>query len=318
MKKTSVYKDALKNSALGPVRFGKSMVTEPVDTVKNVGRGIGNFFSDVGYSIASDDPNQENVAKTAVGFATAKRALAYEMGVSPYTDFKVLEDELNEVAWTSVGGGLTVTVGLKAVQGSRTATVLSATKTANGMRQLVRDNSPRELQNINADKLEAMGIKEELAEALLDNFNYDPEAETRLIGALDSMSGVVGRERFVQRAVLADTRANARLARDWVELFAAYHAEVAPVKRIVVVQTLPLLVLDGSVVLGLFPTDYVINAGGLAVDRSREVIDELKELGLAPGPLWVTGRIDPAAESAMAGLGWTEVKSNVEDVLYTE
>jgi hypothetical protein len=197
-------------------------------------------------------------------------------------------------------------------------TVLSATKMANGMRQLVRDHSLRELQNINADKLEAMGIKDELAEALLDNFNYDPEAETRLVGALDSMSGVAGRDVFVQRAVLADTRANARMIRDWAELFAAYHSEVAPVKRIVVVETAPLLVVDDSVALGLFPTDYVINAGGFVVDRSREVIDGLKALGLTPGSLWVTGPIDPSAESAMTGLGWTEVKANVESVLYTE
>ena len=66
MKKTSVYKDAVKQSAKGPLRTAKGMLTAPVDTVSRVGRGIGSFFSDIGSSIVSDDPHQENVGKTAL------------------------------------------------------------------------------------------------------------------------------------------------------------------------------------------------------------------------------------------------------------
>ena len=101
-----------------------------------------------------------------------------------------------------------------------------ATKTANSMRKLVRDNSPRKLQKLDFDKLTAMGVKEQLTEALLDNFNYDPEAETRLVGALESMQNFAGRDAFIKRAVLVDNKVAASQMRDWAELFAAYHSEV--------------------------------------------------------------------------------------------
>ena len=314
MKKTSVYGDALKNSAKAPLQFGKDLVTSPVSTLGKVGRGIGSFFSDVGYSIVSDDPNQENVAKTALGFATAKRMFAYELGVNPYTTFKPLEDELNEVAWTAVGGGLTASVGFRAVGGTP-GTVLTASKTANGMKKLVRDHSPRKLQNINFEKLEAMDIGEDLAEALLNNFNYDPEAETRLVGALASMEGVSGRETFVKRAVLADTVANARLVRDWAELFAAYHSEIQAVAAVIVAQSAPILIVGENTAFGLFPADYVTPAPGFMA-RLSALAQDLKASGYVLGDLWTTGVLDPDMEAPLLGLGWRKARGGVEDVLF--
>jgi len=316
MKKTTVYKNAVKGAAGGPVRFAENLVKSPKSTVKKVARGVGSFFADVGYSLTSEDPSQENVAKTAVGFANAKRAFAYELGVNPYTSFQALEDELNDVAWAAVGGGLTVSVGFKAVGGTP-GTLLSVTKTADGMRKLVRDRSPRQLQNINLDKLESMGVEEELAETLLDNYNYDPEAETRLVGALHSMDGVEHRELFVQRAVLANTPANARLMRDWAELFAAYHTEISPANGIAIIDTAPLLILDNSVTMALLPADYAYLGPG-AADRLRAAVKKIVSSGFTPGPFWVAGPIDSKAKETIEQMGWTEVRSRVETLLYGE
>ena len=173
MKTSEVYTDALKNSASGPVDTAKNLVKEPGKTLANIGRGLGGFFADVGYSIVSDDPSQENAAKTALGFAAIKRELAFKLGVNPYSSSQALQDELSSVAWTSVGGGLTITAAFKAVGGAA-GTTLSVGKTADGMRALVRDNSPRKLEQINFDMLESMGVSETLAEALLENYSYDP------------------------------------------------------------------------------------------------------------------------------------------------
>jgi hypothetical protein len=308
MKGTKVYGDALKASAMAPVETVKNLASSPVDTVVNIGRGLGGFLSDVGYSMVSDDPNQESVAKTAGGFAVAKRQFAYGLGVSPYSSFQPLQDELSEVSWVSIGGGLTASLGFGAIDGGA-GTLIKSAGTADSMRSLTRDNSPRELQNINHDKLLAMGIKESLADAMLDNYNYDPENETRLIGALASMDGVSGRELFIQRAALQDQAYNARLMREWAELFAAYNKNVGNVKAIVVAQTAPYLLLNDGTVLGLFPADYVTIDPTFEA-RNQAHVDALRSQGFKPGEAWVTGKVDPAVEPLMIKIGWKKMSGD--------
>jgi hypothetical protein len=313
MKGTEVYGKALKSSAMGPMQTAKNLATEPGTTLRDIGRGLGGFLSDVGYAVVSDDPNQDNVAKTAVGFAAAKRQFAYGLGVSSYSGFQPLQDELSDVSWTSVGGGMTVTVAFSTLGGTGGA-VVQYSGTAESMRALVRDNSPRKLQGINHDKLIGMGVKEDLAEALLNNFNYDPENATRLVGALASMEGVAGRELFIKVAVLQDQPYNARLMREWAELFAAYHANVQPVKGIVIAQTAPLLVLKDGQVMSIFPADYV------AMDptfekRYRSLVKELRAQGLEPGEAWTTGKVDPALVPLLQDIGWKKVRGDANSLL---
>lgn len=175
---------------------GMCLATEPVNTIKGAAMGLGGLLSDIGYSLVSDDPSQGNVAKTMVGFGAAKRQLASQLGVNPYSDYQPLQDQLSEVAWTSVGGGLTVSVAFSAVTGVPGRAV-RITSTANTGRELVRDNSPRKLGNMNHESHVSMGVEEKLAEVFLSNYNYDPESETRVVTALSSMKGVQGRTDYV-------------------------------------------------------------------------------------------------------------------------
>jgi hypothetical protein len=315
MKGTEVYGAALKGSAKAPIETVKNLASAPIDTMADIGRGLGGFLSDVGYSIVSDDPNQDNVAKTAVGFATAKRQFAYALGVSPYSTFQPLQDELSEVSWTSVSGGLTVSMGFSAI-GGPVGTLASATGTAESMRTLVRDNSPRKLENINQDKLLGMGVKESLADAMLDNFNYDPENETRLIGALASMDGVAGRELFIERAALQDQPYNARLMREWAELFAAYDENIGNVKAIVMAQTAPHLLLNDGSVLGIFPVDYITMDPTFEA-RNQESVNALRAQGFEPGEVWITGKVDPALEPVLVKIGWKKVSGDAASLVGT-
>jgi hypothetical protein len=316
MKKTDVYTDALKKAGMAPVNLGKGLVTKPVDTVGRVGRGIGGFFADVGYSIAGDDPDQENAAKTALGWGASKRAFAYELGVNPYSENQRLQDELGEVAWTAVGGNFTVSAGFRSVGGA-TTTVLSMSKVAQGMRKLTRDHSPRELQNINDQKLTRMGVTASLREAFLSNQDFDLETETRLVGALESMGKTGGRERFVQRAALTETSADARMMRDWAELMAAYDDVVSPVAEIVMAGSAPHVVLANGVAHSVYPADFVlITAGGR--ERQQAVIAELRRKGLSLGEVWVSGRANPEARDTLVALGWQALKTDVERVLFVQ
>lgn len=316
MKKTDVYLKALKGSSGGPLKTVKGLATEPVNTVKGAAMGLGGLLSDIGYSLVSDDPSQENVAKTMVGFGTAKRQLAFQLGVNPYSDYQPLQDQLSEVAWTSVGGGLTISVAFSAVTGVPGRAV-RITSTANTGRELVRDNSPRKLGNLNHESLVSMGVEENLAEVFLSNYNYDPESETRVVTALSSMKGVQGRADLVARASTVSSTYEASQMRDWVELLAAFHAKVAPAKQIIIVSTAPFLVAENRSVIGVFPTDYVVDTPGFE-GRMVAVGDEINSRGYKAGVFYATGKIDPPMIELLLEKGWSSVHEHVEKELRTE
>jgi hypothetical protein len=144
LEQTDEFGNALKKGVKAPLNTVKSIVTEPVDTVKAIGSGISNWVSDIGDSIVSDDPNQAGVFSTAIGYAAAKRAFAYEYGINPYTDFQPVQDKLAEIARANVVGGLTPKIAFGLIK-KPVGTVLSVTATADSMKKMARDKSPEEL-----------------------------------------------------------------------------------------------------------------------------------------------------------------------------
>jgi hypothetical protein len=316
MKKTDVYTDALKKSAGGPLDTAKALVDDPVGTVSDTAKGLGSFFADVGYSIVSGDPSQENVAKTALGFGAAKRKLAHQLGVNPYSSFEPLQDHMSEIAWTMVGGGLTVTAAFSQI-GNTAGQVVRITAGSNKARMLVRDKSPRELRNHNIEALEAMGMNEDLAEAVLDNHNFDPEAITRIVVALQDLKGVDGRGDLVGRIALVATPSQATKARDWTELLASYHATVAPARSLIIVSTAPFLVDASGKVHAVFPTDYITTDPAIEAGIST-VSKAVAAMKLKLGPFYATGKIDPKMKGMLREAGWTEVHDRAEKILRTE
>jgi hypothetical protein len=316
MKKTDVYTDAVKKSAGGPLDTGKALVDDPVGTVSDTAKGLGGFLADVGYSIVSDDPSQENVAKTATGFSAAKRKLAHQLGVNPYSSFEPLQDHMSEIAWTMVGGGLTVTAAFSMINNTA-GLVVRVTAGSNKARTLVRDNSPRKLKNHNIEALEAMGVSEDLAEAVLDNHNFDPEAITRIVVALQELAGVDGRGDLVGRIALVATPSQATKARDWMELLASYHATVAPAKSLIIVSTAPFLVDAKGKVHGVFPTDYITTDPSIEAGIGN-VSKKVAAMKLKLGPFYATGKIDPKMKGMLRDAGWAEVHDHAENLLRKE
>jgi hypothetical protein len=233
--------------------------------------------------------------------------------VNPYSSFEPLQDHMSEIAWTMVGGGLTVTAAFSQI--SNTAgQVVRITAGSNKARMLVRDKSPRELRNHNIEALEAMGMNEDLAEAVLDNHNFDPEAITRIVVALQDLKGVDGRGDLVGRIALVATPSQATKARDWTELLASYHATVTPARSLIMVSTAPFLVDAKGTVHGVFPTDYITTEP--AIETGISTVSKVvagKKLKL--GPFYATGKIDPKMKEMLRDAGWAEVHDHAEKIL---
>jgi len=313
LKKTQVFKDALKETAKGPLRTAKGLVTAPVKTVTGTVTGIGRWFSDVGRAVVSSDPHQEGAVKTAIGYAAAKRKFAYEFGVDPYSSFKPLEEELNDIAWTATGGGLTVKVAFAAIKDTP-GTVVQTTGTAAGMKKLVRDKSPAELDKINKKKLKAMGVSDNLLEKFLKNPHYNPQEKTFLVGALDSMKGVRGHDVFIRQASLAKEESVARFMRLRAEMMANYKANVSPVSRIVDLNGVAVLQKKDGKIIGMFPLDYVAWTSVLMKKESVTSASIKRLYGNIDKELWITGKFGPVARNELQSRGW-KVEDDVGDKL---
>ncbi len=314
MERKNVFGEALVEGAKAPVKGAAALVTSPVDTTKGIVKGTGRFLSNVGRSFVSDDPEQGNPLSVAVGYDTAKRNFAYEFGIDPYSDYEPAMDRLGEIARAAVAGGLVPRAAMAAID-SDVVMVMRISGTANTMRKLVRDNSHGELRKINKEKLEKMGIGSPLVEAFLDNYEFDPQAKTLLVGELDSMTGVKGREVFLGKANLAANRSVALYNRLLAQMMAGYHAKIGPAERIQMASgILYLKGKDGRLVL-LAPVDYVF-----WTKKLEDKVHALeKDLGNIPGAkgkeLVISGRMDEGARAQFEKRGWKE-QENAENKLF--
>ena len=297
-------------AVVAPVKGAAAMVTAPVETTKGIVKGTGRFFSNVGRSLTSSDPHQENVVGAALGYDATKRAYAFEFGIDPYTSYKPLANRLGTIAKSSVAGGLTVAVGMEVAVGtdSTFGMILFISSTAEGMRQLAADNPPGALQKINRKKLEGMGIKEDLIKAYLSNYAYNPQEMTMLVGELETMKGVKDLDTFVSIATLASDESVALYYRLTAQLMAGYHNHVAPAVRIVNLSGEPALqTKDGKVVLSA-EVDYVFWTKEIGDVLNGVEIDVAKLSDVSGKEVWISGKMDDTARKVWESKGWKIVQ----------
>lgn len=306
MKGTEVFKDSFVKGVKGTGEGLLELVKSPVETSKQIYEGTGQFFSNIGEAFVSDDPDQDNAFKVAVGYDVAKRQFAYEFGINPYTDYAPAAERLGEIAQVATAGGITPKAALTAVGGG-VAMAANVSGTMRGMQLLVRDNPPAKLREINRAKLLALGVSETLADAYLNNYNYDPYEETLLVGELEVLK-VKGVDTFLRRANMAKQKSTALYYRVIAQMLAAYHNQVdAAVALEETAGILNLVRQDGTRVI-LAPLDYVFWTTELEarVDAYEKALAKGGSAGSRE--LWVTGRFDTAAREAFAARGWKIVE----------
>ena len=258
VERSEVFKEAFKNSLKAPLELAEGLVTDPVDTVGQVGEGIGTFFSSVGHSLFGGASEEEGSAiGTAVGYDVIKRHFAFQFGVDPYTHNEFVQERLKELSRTAFLGGLPTKVAFAAIPGTVT-TVLRATSFSEGMRKLLRDKSPAELKEINAEKLKEMQVEDSVAELFLEHPHYSPSKKTYLVDALKQMKGVGGRGEFIRQAALAPDEPMAFFMQQQAQAMAAYHLNVAPVAVVIGFHNRAFMQRSDGTLVGVFPVDHIV------------------------------------------------------------
>ncbi|MDX2419896.1 MAG: hypothetical protein QNL45_02325 [Nitrospirota bacterium] len=293
-----------------PVRGAANLVTSPIDTTKSIFTGTGQFLSNVGRSVVSRDPHQDNVLKTALGYDASKRGYAYEFGVDPYSSYEPMTTRIGQLARASVAGGMTVSMGMSFVGSGAFGLILKYSATSDAMSQLVRDNPPGALEKINREKLEQMGVGESLIDGFLGNYTFSPQETTILVGELKSMKGVKGQDAFISLASTATDESTVLFWRRMAQMMAGYHANVTPVERIVNIGGWAFL-QKGTKVVELNPMDYLFWTKDVkGITNKNKAIRE--KMGVTLVEYWVAGQVDPPlkAYAESEGVKVTEHANN--------
>ena len=319
LKGTKEYGDSLKASGLDTLVAAKNMIFQPVKTTKEAVSGVGLMFRRAGDSLfgAKRSDAEDSRFKTLIGFSNYKRDYAHQLGVDVYSRNQVLQDRLNEVAWTGFAGGMTVSVAMAAVPGGAgiAMTAIGTTRLTTAMFQ---NTPPQDLRRMNTEKLKAMGIDEHTTDTFISDSVFSPREQTMLVSALDEMKGVAERDRLVQLAALTDKEDVAYFRQRQMEMYAGYHRAVSPIERFVGVGPVPAARTAKGVLVFNIPVDYVVWSESVAriVTTADNLANQLP--GIKEKQIWVTGTLSQRARTEMQRLNWKIYERNEALIVATD
>ena len=283
--------DAAGATALKPLGTAKGLITAPAKTIGDTVKGVGNFFGGIRAGMQATDPRKEGLIASVTGGAAARRKLAFDLSVDPYTSFKPLDEQLTRLATASAIGNTGVNVGLSFVTGGASIAI-SATSTSQKLREALRDKTAAQLEKQGREFLTAMGVSEAAQDAFYANPNLTPTDKAVIVVALQTLGTVGGREIYVQTASGASSIEMAFYYRRQSELIANYNKKVAPVTGFIQAGRAP-MVQTARGTVSILPVDYLYWSAP---------IESLASDGR--GDMWLTGKASKIATSQLAARGW--------------
>jgi hypothetical protein len=302
--KTGTFVKAMAASGARPLEAGWNIVTNPADTVAGLPSGVGRFFDRVETgagnlwdSPASDKGGLERtgeITRDALGYEQERRKLAHQLGVDPYTSNPILARKLDEVAWVSFAGRLTVSTAISvAVPGSM---IITGVRT---MDDLVWDTPRGDLVVRVETKLEELKVPRDQITCVSHNPAVPLSLQVSVVENLSRLSGVTGRGDAVRLLCAAVTESQARFLATAVRMLADYHEKKKPITAMAAHGPLIARDRDGALVLPA-PVDYLSWTKRIAAFATNPDF-----LATPQRTLWLAGKLSARARTELAANGWT-------------
>ena len=302
MSEANVFVTAVANAGLAPIRFGRDLILDPIETTGNLVSGIGDMFESVATGVSGTGTGRDSMFESAVGITKAMRDLARELKVDPYTDFTPLREGLEEIARVMAAGDISVSAAISVIPGGAGIAV-SATSTASGVAGTVYENTADEIAEIVEGKLKALGVEEAVAKAFIANHLYSPADQFAIAESLTSL-GAANSSAFILRAAAADSVDVAKFNRYRAELLARENARLGALKEFVIVADVALNRDAEGKLVAAFPFDGVAWTDTVA-ESLAHLSDGAAALGTDARIFASTGEISAMAESELTSRGWT-------------
>jgi hypothetical protein len=294
IKKTDAYASALERAGRSTLGAARDVLLDPVRAIRELPAGVRVLAEDVTAKAGAVGEGEEGVdvseaVKGALGYHTAKRRLARELGVDPYSSNTTLQRELDDLAWAVYAGGATIDAGMLAAPLAASLSVRGA-KTATLARRGDRDVSPALLYAKAEDALEHLGLREDETEAALYNGTCSPRHRGETVAALAAHGS------GAWRAGVALELSQLREEEECRALVAALRMlpAVSPKPTRLAWQDRSLAGEAGRPLL-LMHADRLVWTDSLA--------DRIEAAGPG-GSLRVSGVVTPAARQALEARGW--------------
>ena len=315
--KTDAFAGAMAASAK---KTGKAVVnaaSNPKETVEGVPKGVGRFVKGVGKkakkaggaaadSVTDDDdevPSQPKsteqkageAAKSVTGANKAKRGIAKQFQIDPYSNNAALQKKLDELAMAMSAGGLAMSV----------VNPIPLASTVASVNNLVWDVPAPDLRDMNDKKLAALGVTPATRKALFANSFFTPTQQTGFVTALSALTGVTGADAAVALAARkASSEDDARFFRRSAEILAQYQKLAGPIASLEARTSIFVAQSRSGALVVPAAVDYLTWTE--AVDRfSAEPV-----AGAKTREVWLSGQVSPTAGAELKSRGWV-VKERV-------
>jgi hypothetical protein len=309
---TKEFTSSLKEAGTDTLVGFKNLVTKPVDTVKGAASGLGVAFRRAGDALTGPKRSdaEDSKVKDLIGFSKTKREYAYQLGVDAYTDNQKLQDRLNEIAWAGYAGGITWAAAMSAVPGGA-GLAITISGTHKLLNEVFRTTPPADLRRMNGEKLKAMNVHSEVADAFLNNSVYSPYYQTLLVNALDEMKSVGNRATFVRLAAASPNADLAFFRERQAEMYAGYHKAIAPVETFIALGEFAAVRTTKNEVVFNVPLDHLVWTQDMAKLLTAADARVTQLTRPANKQLWVAGTVSARAKSEIESRGW-QLQENTE------
>jgi hypothetical protein len=255
--RTDEYKKALKAAVASPLVVAKDAVTNPVGTITGIPKGLFKFVNRAGQNAKERTQGRERSqyedsnAASLVGFSKAKRMVAIQLGVDPYSSNETLQRELNGIAWATFAGKMTFTAATMPIGGAAGLALTSAGVT-NTLNKTLMDQAPAELRLRNLKAMLAMGCDRTTANQFNNSNAFSPSVQTAIVMDLEALDGVANRSAFIDLAGSEATdEGDALFYLGTSRVLAELHAQ-RPLARLQQVGRIPVAVQkDGRAVVAI-------------------------------------------------------------------
>ena len=303
----------LKAAGGAVVKIGRStakVVTDPVDSAKNIGAGVKRLGVNLGrmgkraVDSAGNDTEAaktgpggaEGAANSVTGVSAAMRRWARKVNADPYTTNPILQQALVDIARVDASGAIAAKIAVP---------VPTAVSTTADVGDLVWGRDPEELRKLNEQRVRDLGVQADDAKTFFLNRGYTLSAQTRLVAALHEVKPQGGAA-YLAAAARAEGERHALFFVESAEMLRAAHA-AAPVTA-VLDDSQALVARQGARAVVLLPLDYVpANA------EARAAIADIdgrarRELGATSVEARLTGRSSDAVRGELKALKWRVIE----------
>ncbi|MCA9435951.1 MAG: hypothetical protein KC978_09225, partial [Candidatus Omnitrophica bacterium] len=284
----------------GTLKATGKALQQPIKTVTDIPLGLQKFAGGVGQTLTGrgNGNSSEPPPPSGLIHARAKRELAVQLGVDPYSDNQALQDALETVAANKNRGRLAGQIGSLFTPGS-VGLALSAAQVNKTIQDRLVNLSPAEIRQRNVANLIQLDCDRALITSFMDHPVYTPTIQSIMVDSMAGLSEVANIREFLKAIVQAPKLEIALYFQTQIQMAQAYHVKVDRLKSLSLLETTPCFLNSEGKLVVFLPVDYLYWN-----ERLHRGLTVLKEaVGVEGGQLWITGRITERAEQELLAEG---------------